>query len=116
MVRANSQGELVSEITATAAANISAVMPYNEEEIQKADIMHMIARYSRIGQISYAIHMANKQLSQDTIDWLVSLGYLVCHQAPYQSSATHIQYYYTVYWAFPDDSLIPFAPGEKFSP
>jgi len=107
----NSEGKRVREISAARAAQHYRMNPSNPEMLIRADIMTCIDRNSMLGEIAYTYFSpAGNTLSQETIDWLVELGYrIVCN--------THLDHLnrtcntYTVYWAYPPGSIEVFSPG-----
>jgi len=111
----NSQGHNIEELTAAQAEHIYKTNPWNDEEILKADIMTGINTAAKCGQISYTKFMgwSGKQISQPILDWLVGLGYCVAHSGP-MGHVGHIEYAYTIYWAYLPDAPESFVPGEKF--
>jgi hypothetical protein len=119
----NSNSEKVSEITAAEANRISLRHPYNPEEQIRGDILTNIKRGMMQGECASGwFPRPGLQLSQSIIDWLVGLGYLVFHSEPHKASYGKdkevLQYTYSFYWRFPDDTpadVEPFAPGERWA-
>jgi hypothetical protein len=128
-------GEHVNLIKASEAIAVSSVSKYTPNEYARADIMLMIYRSMNTGQdCVWCRPDIGKELDQEVIDWLVSLGYMVWHNQPHQVQWNapskdgmvlsvlnyKTEFTYSIYWRFPvpdaelADSIKPFAPGERW--
>jgi hypothetical protein len=113
----NSNSEHVEAITAAQAAYVSVFHTYDHNEVTKADIMTGIKRNILMGEVAHSYHSpSNRPLPQSTIDWLVSLGYVVVHQKPYDPNddGVLVSYRYAIYWRWPADYTEEFIPGERW--
>lgn len=106
----------MNELTATQAAHIAKINPWDEVKERRNDLMEGIEFYANKGQQCFSRVCAHADILQEDVNWLVSLGYMVFKHKPFwYKKDSKPQYSYSIYWTGDSTWDTPFAPGERFS-
>src|SRR5271165_619462 len=106
----NSEGKRVREINAAQAAHNCRINPSNPEMLTRANILTGIERNSKLGEMAYTHWTYSIELTPETVDWLVDLGYRVHHNVG-RNHVGLVQHTYTIYWVYPVGNIEEFSPG-----